>query len=182
MDLSENYFALFQLEPSFAVDVTALKAMHRRLQTQCHPDKYAARSAQEQRLAVQTMAYVNQAFDTLIDNVKRAEYLLELAGQANNLENQTHQDNAFLMQQMEWREELADIRQLISHDESAVDAKLQSLEASRRNLQRAIEEQFVSLYEDRNFEQCVGPLAKMHFTNKFAKELRAVEDELLDLE
>lgn len=182
MDLSENFFALFQLKPGFNVDVTALKKTHRLLQVQCHPDKYAAKSAQEQRLAVQMMAYVNQAFDTLADNVKRAEYLLELAGQSNSLENQTHQDNAFLMQQMEWREELADIRLLISQDDSAVDAKLQSLEASRKSLQSAIEEQFVNFYEQGCFEECVGPLAKMHFTNKFAKELRAVEDELLDLD
>ncbi|GAA6152986.1 Fe-S protein assembly co-chaperone HscB [Pseudoteredinibacter isoporae] len=182
MDLSENFFALYQLDPGFDIDIAALKKTHRQLQMQCHPDKFAAGSAQEQRLAVQAMAYVNQAFDTLSVNVKRAEYLLELAGLDSNLENQTHQDPAFLMQQMEWREELAELRQLIRQDEAAADTKLQALMSNQKTLEKNIESEFVALYEQGDYKACVAPLAKMHFTSKFAKELRAVEDELLDLD
>lgn len=182
MDLSENFFALYQLEPGFDIDMSELKKTHRQLQMQCHPDKFAAGSAQEQRLAVQAMAYVNQAFDTLSVNVKRAEYLLELAGHNSNLENQTHQDPMFLMQQMEWREELAELRQLISSDEAAAEAKLQTLMSSQKQLEKQIEVDFVKRYEQGDYSECVAPLAKMHFTSKFAKELRAAEDELLDLD
>ncbi|MBB6523153.1 Fe-S protein assembly co-chaperone HscB [Pseudoteredinibacter isoporae] len=182
MDLSENFFALYQLEPGFEIDMAALKSTHRQLQMQCHPDKFAAGSAQEQRVAVQAMAYVNQAFDTLSVNVKRAEYLLDLAGIESNLENQTHQDPMFLMQQMEWREELAELRQLLSRDEAAAESKLQSLMSNQKKLEKQIEADFVRLYEQGDYPACVAPLAKMHFTSKFAKELRAAEDELLDLD
>lgn len=182
MDLSENYFALYQLEPSFDIDLAALKAAHRKLQTQCHPDKFSAEGAQQQRLAVQAMAYVNQAFETLSVSVKRAEYLLELAGFEANLENKTHQDPVFLMQQMEWREELSELRQLIASDEAAAEEKLQALFAEQRSLDQKIQAEFVKCYESGDFSACVAPLAKMHFTTKFAKELRAAEDELLDLD
>ena len=51
-----------------------------RLQGEVHPDRYAAAGETEQRLALQSSARVNEAYQALKDPVARAQYLLSLHG------------------------------------------------------------------------------------------------------
>ena len=59
---------------------------------------------------MQRAAQINDAFTTLKAPLRRAEYLLSLRGTDIRGEQQTLQDPAFLMQQLEWRERLADLK------------------------------------------------------------------------
>jgi molecular chaperone HscB len=70
---------------------------------------------------------INEAYQRLRDPLKRAAYLCELGGAAVNAENNTAMPAAFLMQQMEWREELEDASDL---------SRLESL--SREVIQAAV--------------------------------------------
>ena len=108
-DLRQNFFELFELPVSCAVDKKALRARYMALQRQFHPDKYAAADAQHRRMAVQIAAHVNQAHDTLSDPLKCAEYCLQLQGVDIDAETDSTMDTGFLMEQMEWREKLDDI-------------------------------------------------------------------------
>ncbi len=91
-----NYFALFGIEESFDVDTAKLSEIYQTLQKKVHPDKFAHASSQEQLLAVQKSAQINDAYQTLKQPLKRAEYLLNSYGRIDMPSEQaSFQDNFF---------------------------------------------------------------------------------------
>jgi molecular chaperone HscB len=104
-----NYFELFNLPVSFDVDLSTLPQTYQQLQRLTHPDRFARGSEQEKLVAIQKNAQVNDAYSVLKSPLSRAEYLLSLRGIDLQHEQKTIKDTAFLMQQMEWREELSEI-------------------------------------------------------------------------
>ena len=60
-EFQQTYFQLFDLPEQFALDEALLGEHFRQLQHKLHPDRYAASSPQEQRVAVQYSALVNEA-------------------------------------------------------------------------------------------------------------------------
>ena len=107
---ARNFFEIFDLAPGFAIDLDRLTGRYRELQRLVHPDKYAHGSDQERRLAVQMAANINDAFRTLKDPVERALYLLRLQNVPVDDESARHVDPEFLMEQMELREALGEVR------------------------------------------------------------------------
>jgi len=107
---ARNFFEIFDLTPGFAIDLALLTGRYRELQRLVHPDKYAHGSDQERRLAVQMAANINDAFRTLKDPVERALYLLRLQDVAVDDESARRLDPGFLMEQMELREALGEVR------------------------------------------------------------------------
>ncbi|MCM2339602.1 Fe-S protein assembly co-chaperone HscB [Rhodoferax sp.] len=106
MNLQSDDFELFGLERRFAQDRAALDARWKDLQRQAHPDKFSAQGAAAQRVAMQWSVRINEAYQRLKNPLKRAAYLCELHGAQVNAENNTAMPTSFLMQQMQWREEL----------------------------------------------------------------------------
>ena len=112
MNLQSTDFELFQLPVQFAQERALIDARWKELQREAHPDKFAAQGAAAQRLAMQWSVRINEAYQRLKDPLQRASYLCELHGARINAENNTAMPPAFLVQQMEWREALADARTL----------------------------------------------------------------------
>ncbi len=108
---NQNHFQLFGLPVSFALDAEALAERYRLLRQTVHPDLYATASDREKRLALQASTLVNEAYQTLRDPLTRARHLLEVRGGGLGDDQETTQDMAFLMEQMELREALAAARQ-----------------------------------------------------------------------
>lgn len=106
----KNHFELFGLAATFDVDADDLVARYRELQRRVHPDKFASASDHERRLSMQMTVLINEAFQTLKDPVRRGGYLLSLRGVDLGEEADTAMDPAFLMEQMEWRENLDELR------------------------------------------------------------------------
>ena len=104
MKFDENYFKLFSQPQNFEINGEELKKNFRKLQLRYHPDKYIGSSPKEHRLAVQFSSYLNNAYATLINPIKRAEYLLEIKGISFDKENATIRDADFLIAQMELRD------------------------------------------------------------------------------
>ncbi len=108
-DLSSHFFDLFGLPVSFDVDTETLATRYRELQRIAHPDRFANAPDAERRLSVQMAAHINEGFRTLKDPLARARYLLELKGIALD-DADAALDGAFLMEQIELREAMADVR------------------------------------------------------------------------
>ena len=106
----QNHFDLFQLPATFTLDANALDAAYRDVQGQVHPDRFINATDAEKRVAMQWATRANEAYQTLKHPQKRAQYLCELHGVDLKTESNTAMPMAFLMQQMEWREELDDAK------------------------------------------------------------------------
>ncbi|MFA9216411.1 MAG: Fe-S protein assembly co-chaperone HscB, partial [Sphingomonadaceae bacterium] len=106
----QNHFELFQLPQRFALDTSALDVAYRDVQGRVHPDKFVNATDAEKRVAMQWATRANEAYQTLKNPQKRAQYLCELHGVDLQTESNTAMPMAFLMQQMEWREALGEAR------------------------------------------------------------------------
>lgn len=123
IDFKANHFELFGLPIAFDVSESGLSESYLSLQKRVHPDRYANKSATDQRIAVQASALINTAYQTLKSPLLRAEYMLELNGIDTANEMDTKMDMDFLMLQMQWRESLDGV------DVSDVDHALSDLDA-----------------------------------------------------
>lgn len=106
--IQQSHFDLFHLPEQFTLDPQALEAAYRTVQTQVHPDRFAAAGDAQKRVAMQWAARANEAYGTLRDPLKRATYLLSLREIDVGAESNTAMEPMFLMQQMEWREQVED--------------------------------------------------------------------------
>ncbi len=71
-----RYFQLFDLEPALHLDPKDLEQRYFRLSRQWHPDLFARKPAAEQQQALDQTALLNDAYRTLRDPIKRAEYFV----------------------------------------------------------------------------------------------------------
>ncbi len=105
-EATRNYFELFQLPPSFQLDLDRLDRRYREIQARVHPDKAAHLSDTEKRLFLQWATLANEAYNTLKRPLDRARYLLRIHGVDTREEDNTAMPPEFLLEQIEWREEL----------------------------------------------------------------------------
>ncbi|HLQ26996.1 MAG TPA: Fe-S protein assembly co-chaperone HscB [Acidiferrobacterales bacterium] len=173
-ELRKDYFALFGLPVTFDLNSADLAARYRELQRSVHPDKFSHTSAQERRLSVQMTAYVNEAFQTLKDPLKRGRYLLHLEGVETDEETDTVMDPAFLADQMKLRERLEEIRScrsqaLLSEFTEDVKQRLRAkIDALRLNLAQ-------TSYAAR--DRARGVIREMQFLEKLLQETERLEEE-----
>ena len=165
-NFGKNHFELLGLPARYAVDPTSLERGYRELQTQVHPDKFAAASEPERRVAMQWAARANEAYRTLRNPVERARYLLGLKGFDTEEESNTAMPADFLMEQMEWREAVAEAR-------AAADAReLRRLHASladsRRDMLRMLE---AAIDRESNFNAGCSLVRKLRFLDKLDEEI-----------
>lgn len=106
----QDYFSLFGLPRQQGLDAERLEVLYRDIQARVHPDKHAHLSDSDKRMAMQWATHVNEAYQTLKDPLKRARYLLHLAGHDIKLETNTAMPAEFLIAQMELREAVADAK------------------------------------------------------------------------
>jgi molecular chaperone HscB len=108
--LNADFFTLLGLPRAFPLDVTELDARFRELQREVHPDRFAAADDASRRASMMLATQINAAYQTLRSPLKRATYLLELAGIDVGAESNTAMSPEFLMHQMLWREQLDEAR------------------------------------------------------------------------
>ncbi len=163
MKLDSDDFELFGFDRRFALDQGALDARRRALQTEVHPDKFAAQGAAAQRVAMQWAVRVNEAYQRLKDPIKRAAYLCELNGAAIEAENNTSMPKSFLMRQMEWREALDDARTLV-----AVEALNAELNLHRRDALAQLEQ---TLDTEHAYTAAAQLVRALMFSERFAHDI-----------
>lgn len=170
-----NPFALFDLPVAFQVDSALLNERYLALQKSLHPDNFSAASAQEQRLAIQKSAEINDALRILKDPITRADSIIAInIGEAENPEEKSNNDIDFLMQQMEWRETLENIENRKDTDELTVFT--QEIDQIRH----AILSELSTALDAQQWNIARAITDKLRFIKKLQAEIERVEETLLD--
>lgn len=162
----QNHFDLFQLPAQFALDLNALDSAYREVQGKVHPDRYINASSAEKRVAMQWATRANEAYQTLKNPQKRAQYLCELNGVDLQVESNTAMPLSFLMQQMEWREELGDAR--AGKNADALDVLDRQLRGERKSLLAQVGVQL----DAADYVNAAQSVRALMFLDKFGEEVR----------
>jgi molecular chaperone HscB len=170
ISLQANDFALFDVPMQFAQDRAQLDARWKALQREAHPDRFAAEGAAAQRVAMQWSVRINEAYQRLKDPLKRAAYLCELQGAPVQAENNTAMPASFLMQQMQWRENLEDT--VSAH---GLEVLAQEVAQTQRQVLQSVAD-LLDLAKDP--AQAVGQVRALMFIDRFTQEVNAKLDRL----
>ena len=166
-DSSSNHFSLFGLPATFAIDTALLDQRYRQLQSEVHPDKFAAASSTEKLRSMQWATSANEAYRTLKNPAARARYLLELQGVHTDEESNTAMPADFLMQQMEWREAIEEARD--AKDLTALDKLLNEIQGAAKELQQALEQQLGGTSPE--LSAAAGSVRKLSFIDKLREDI-----------
>lgn len=177
-DVSSNYFELFDLPIEFSVDTDTLERRYRTLQQVVHPDRYATASDLERRLSMQQATRLNEACQVLKNPLLRARYLLELKGVRWEDEQSPVVDPAFLMEQMELRESLSEVRGK-PDPLMEVGAILDDVISRIRAMTEQLGKQFQGL-DEKQLQQAKETVSKLQFLNKLKEEAESLEADLED--
>ncbi|MDR2239966.1 MAG: Fe-S protein assembly co-chaperone HscB [Zoogloeaceae bacterium] len=171
-DFSQDYFALFGLPRAYRVDAARLDAAYHAMQNQVHPDRHAHLPETERRLSMQWAAQVNEAYRALKQPLARARYLLGLAGVDASGENNTAMPPAFLMEQMEWREAVAEARAAGNHGE--LETLMQRLAGHAKGIHGEIERGF----DAHDYTTAADAVRRLMFMEKLEHEIEDALDAL----
>jgi molecular chaperone HscB len=175
IDFSRNYFELFGLPAHFRFDPATLERAYRKLQTEVHPDRFAAGSDQEKRVALQSSARVNEAYRALKDPVERARYLLQLHGIDALAETDTQLPLPFLERQLERRETAAEA--VADKDSRALAAVIADVRAEAADLEGELAR---TLDAERAYAAARTGVRELKFLAKLVDDLDALQGALDD--
>jgi molecular chaperone HscB len=168
-----KYFELFSMNPAFAIDAAALASRFRELQSATHPDRFVSANDAEKRAAMERATEVNEAYQTLLDPVRRAMYLLWLKNVNGMDEKDTSMPHDFLMEQIEWRESIADAK--LKED---VD-RLEQMMIELQSVLASLGDTFSAAYEGGHDKVATTLARKIRFTQKLVEETDSAIEALI---
>ena len=160
-----DHFARLGMDIGFDVDVDHLDRRYFDLQRLLHPDRFAARTSRERALSQQQATSLNQAYETLKDPLKRADYLVHLMGREVLPEGcDMINDPVVLMEAMELRERLAETE---SPEEVGAIA-----DEARRDIDTCITE-LSEAFADEALETACRLTTRLKYLTKLVNETRS---------
>lgn len=160
-----DHFARLGLPPSFDIDNALLDKRYFEQQRKLHPDRFATRTGRERALSQSQAVALNEAYETLKDPLRRADYLLQCRnGAAVAAGCYMVNDNQLLMEAMELREALAEAATAGAVNALAKRAT-SDIESCLRNLSFAFAEDDV--------ETAARLTTRLKYLRKFADDCRA---------
>lgn len=159
-----DHFTRLGLGSAFDVDPVLLDRHYFDRQRQLHPDRFATRTPRERALSQSQATAVNEAYETLKDPLRRADYLLRQSDsgatpQACYMIN----DMALLTEAMEMREALAE-----AADTDAVTALA---ERTADDIARCIAE-LSHAFANEDFETAARQTTRLKYLRKLADDCR----------
>jgi molecular chaperone HscB len=155
-----EFFDIYEIEPSFSISENELKKKYLVLQKKFHPDRFAHSSIEEQKTALINSSLINDAYQVLKDDIRRAKYLLE----CNGVEITNHTNPAFLMKQMEYEEKIEDH----SNDKN-------QLLNIQKELQEELEQYKDNLtvdFDKKNFDRATNQINEFIFIDKLHLKIK----------
>lgn len=171
--MTKNYFFLFGLKPSFNIDLPLLEQHYRKIQLEAHPDKFVSATPAEKLQSMQLATLANEAYHVLKEPGSRAQYLLSLNNIDATDEANTSMPPAFLMQQMEWREGLEDLK--AAKDINGLEDLLDEMQQAANALSQELTTYFD---EAQDLSQATEGTRKLIFIAKVCADISKTIDEL----
>ena len=178
-------FAVLRLPRKFEVDLGAAEAAYKDLSRQLHPDRFAKADPRARKAALARTVELNDAWRTVKDPLRRAEYLLELAGYAlaggekSAAMSKTRNVSApptFLLEILELRDELAAAQR-------AGDAVKVAFMTEDMRGRATAEMKTIGTSIDRNtpegFDEAARALMSLRYYQRFLDEVQAHEERSL---
>ena len=165
------------------MDVATLEKRFRDLSRQIHPDRFAKGDPRARRASMERSVQLNNAWKTLKDPVKRAEYLLSLSGLEVGGEEGTVRTTPagrervpvpqeLLLEVMELREGLLDAR--AEGDEARVQALAAEVRGRKERGMSAVAAALEQVPPD--LERASRELVAVRYYDRFLDEVEAHED------
>lgn len=173
---SKDHFKIFDLEYRFNIDLNLLKKRYHALQKHTHPDLYSYNQAHLTNLVSLASAKINQAYEELVDPIKRSRLLLEVLDSTQALNNATAHTNELLLEQMEIHELIEDYYQ--AKDISSLEKLMSDLKVKQDQLILQISE----LFEQKSLSHINERLNQLATYQKLYLTIRARIATLLHLE
>lgn len=182
-------FELLGVSARFDLDKAVLEARQRELSKVLHPDRFATAGAAERRAALNKAMSVNEAVRLLKNPVARGHALLArlLGAGAHTEQPEPRVPPSFLMEVMEWREELT---HAATRGDHAAVTRIASLAETRRaatvsELTRRFEVLAAKTStavsdDDPDVSAIALGLATLKYFERLTDEVRRIEDELAD--
>jgi molecular chaperone HscB len=126
-----NHFEVLGLPRTFALSDADVEANYLARSRETHPDFHQLAPTSEQRASLELTALLNEAYNTLRDPFKRAEYLLSLEGGPSAAESREMSPH-FLEEMLELRIEIEELRE--GGDPAALSALEKQLQERRGRL------------------------------------------------
>lgn len=169
--MSINFFTLLQLPEAFVIDLETLHQNYQSIQKDIHPDRFATFDDEAKLESIKKTAQVNDAYQTLKSPIRRAEYLLQLKGINIHDEKYTAVPQDFLMQQMEWREEL----ETHKLDKVALEKLAQNIQKNKNDMMN----QLPSFFDDKNhLNDAIRVTRELNFIEKIEQH---INDALIEI-
>jgi molecular chaperone HscB len=169
-DPKADYFAVFGVDRRYDVDFAGLEARFREQSRKLHPDRFAKADPRARRASLQRSVQLNEAWRTLKDPFKRAEYLLALSGVSLAKEVPP----ALLMETLELREELAEARA------AGDDARVQAMARAMRARVEAAMHAVASGLESGDLARVAVELVALRYYRRFMDEVALHDDAVAD--
>ena len=171
-DPSADYFTVFGVERRYDVDLGDLEARYREQSRKLHPDRFAKADARARRASLQRSVQLNEAWRTLKDDFKRAEYLLSLSGVSLA---KREVPPALLMETLELREELSEARA------AGDDRRVQTMAASMRaRVGAAMQAVTTGLAAAGQLDRVADELVALRYYRRFMDEVALHDDAVAD--
>ena len=169
-DAAADHFAVLGVARRYQVDVADLEARYKDLSRKVHPDRFAKADPRARRASLQRTVQLNEAWRTLKDPVRRAEYLLALGGMKVAGEEDRAVPPALLMETLERREELAEARAEGDH------AKVRRLgEATRARVAETMRA-IAAGFEGGHLDEVARALVALRYERRFLDEVAVHEE------
>jgi molecular chaperone HscB len=159
-----DHFRRLGLARTYDLDPKTVERRYFELQRRLHPDRFATRSPREKALSQAQATALNDAYETLMDPLARAVYLLRLSGIETGGDGRTVADPGLLMEAMEMREALAEAGTPAEVDAVVAGAR-RDAEAARARLARA--------FADDDLEAARRTTLRLTYLDKLLDDARA---------
>jgi molecular chaperone HscB len=175
-------FATLGLPRRYEIDMHELETRYRELQKALHPDKHSRAGASQRRLSLHNAVQVNEAYRVLKDDLKRAEALLALHGEAGSgaVAERKVEDPEFLSEVLELREALGEAKE--ARDMVRVTALATDVERKQGRAQDELADAFDSLMDAHDalaLEKASVLVGRLKYFRRFLDEVNVIEEEVL---